>query len=160
MIYLTEEISSQENMEAWFSQLSDPAFPLKKGTILEQLKPDFVCCNFAQRTAEFVFRVQDWQLNPEGGLHGGIIVTQFDAAFGLTAHYFAKQHMLSTITINTTFLKPIRQDDVIQYKVKVTSLGNTIYNMTAEAWLKRDNILAATASTSFMKLHHVFAQPI
>ena len=46
MIYLTEEISSQENMEAWFSQLSDPAFPLKKGTILEQLKPRFCLLQF------------------------------------------------------------------------------------------------------------------
>lgn len=160
MMYLTEEISSQENMEAWFSQLSKPDFPLAKGTILEQIKPVFVCCDFAERSAEFCFTVQDWQLNPEGGLHGGMIMTQFDACFGLTAHYYAKQHMITTITTNTNFLKPIRPDDVIHYKVKVTSLGKTIYNMTAEAWLERDNILAATASTSFMKLHHVFAEPI
>ena len=33
MIYLSEETSSQENMEAWFSQLSDPEFPLVKDSV-------------------------------------------------------------------------------------------------------------------------------
>ena len=27
--------------------------------------------------------VQQWQLNPEGILHGGVLVTAFDTVFGL-----------------------------------------------------------------------------
>lgn len=46
MIYLSEETSSQENMEAWFSQLSDPEFPLVKDSVLKLLKPRLVTCNF------------------------------------------------------------------------------------------------------------------
>ena len=42
MIYLSEETSSQENMEAWFSQLSDPEFPLVKDSVLKLLKPRLV----------------------------------------------------------------------------------------------------------------------
>ena len=49
MIYLSEETSSQENMEAWLSQLSDPEFPLLKDSVLKLLKPRLVACNFVRR---------------------------------------------------------------------------------------------------------------
>ncbi len=65
MIYLSEETSSQENMEAWLSQLSDPEFPLLKDSVLKLLKPRLVSCNFEEKSAEFAFTVEDWQLNPE-----------------------------------------------------------------------------------------------
>lgn len=67
MIYLNEETSSQENMEAWLSQLSDPEFPLLKDSVLKLLKPRLVACNFEEKSAEFAFTVEDWQLNPEKG---------------------------------------------------------------------------------------------
>ena len=160
MIYLSEETSSQENMEAWLSQLSDPEFPLLKDSVLKLLKPRLGACNFEEKSAEFAFTVEDWQLNPEKGLHGGIMATNFDVSFGLLSHYFAKQHMVSTVTIHTTFLKPVMPNDVIHYKVQMSHLGRTIHSMTAEAWLERDNILAATASASYMKLHQTFDSPI
>lgn len=160
MIYLSEESASQENMEAWLSQLQDPEFPLVKGTLLQHLKPQFVSCNFAERTAEFAFAVQDWQLNPAKGLHGGILVTGFDISFGLLSHYFAKQHVVSTISINTTFLKPVQPTDIVHYQVHITHLGHTVYQLTAEAFLERDHILAATASATFMKLHQTYPSPV
>ena len=147
-------------MEAWLGQLSNPAFSMVKHTILRELKPRLVACNFAERTAEFAFDVMDWQLNPEGGLHGGILVTGFDVSFGLLTHYFAKQHMVSTVQVSTNFLKPIGPKDTIHYKVKINSLGRRIVSLTGEAWLERDDILAATASTTFMKLEKIFPQPV
>lgn len=160
MIYLTDEISSQENMAGWLSQLSHPDFPIANEGVLALLKPRFVSCNFAEKTACFAFDVQEWELNPEGGLHGGIIVTGFDVSFGLLCHYFAKQHMVSTVNLTTTFLKPIRPDDTVQYHVKITSLGRTLVSMTAEARLVRENILAATATATFMILDKVFDTPV
>ncbi len=160
MIYLSEETASQENMEAWLSQLKDPAFPLVKDTLLHFVEPQFVSCNFAERTAEFAFAVKDWQLNPAKGLHGGILVTGFDISFGLLSHYFAKQHVVSTISINTTFLKPVEPTDIVHYKVCMNHLGQTLYQMTAQAILEREQILAATASATFMKLHQTYPSPI
>lgn len=160
MIYLSEETSCQENMEGWFRQLSDPNFPLMKDNVVSLLKPRLVTCDFAEQWAEFAFTVEDWQLNPQKGLHGGIMATNFDVVFGLLSHYYAKQHMVCAVTIHTTFLKPVMPNDVIHYKVQMSHLGNTIHSMTAEAWLERDNILAATASASYMKLHQTFDSPI
>lgn len=156
MIYLSEESASQENMEAWLSQLKEPEFCLVKGTLLRFLEPQFISCSFAERTAEFAFAVKDWQLNPAKGLHGGILVTGFDISFGLLSHYFAKQHVVSTISINTTFLKPVQPTDVVHYKVRMTHMGHTVYQLTAEAFLERENILAATASATFMKLNQTY----
>lgn len=160
MIQLTEEISSQENMQAWLSQVENPESTIVRNNIISLLQLGLVSCDFENRSAEFLFRVQDWQLNPEKGLHGGILVTGFDISFGLLCHYFAKQHMVSTISINTTFLKPIRPTDVIHFRVRITHLGHTVYQLVGEAYLERENILAATSSASFIKLHQTFEQPI
>ena len=160
MIQLTEEISSQENMTAWLSQVENPESSMVRDSVLSLLQPRLVSCDFENCSAEFLFRVQDWQLNPEKGLHGGILVTGFDVSFGLLCHYFAKQHMVSTISINTTFLKPICPTDVIHYRVRITHLGHTVYQLVGEAYLEREDILAATASASFIKLQQTFEEPI
>ncbi len=160
MICLSDERNSQEDMENWLSQLGDPMFPIVKKTVLGALKPQFVSCSFADKTAEFLFPVEDWELNPEGGLHGGILVTGFDVSFGLITHYFAKQHMVSTVQISTNFLKPVSAHDNVQFKVKINALGKRIVSLTGEAWTEGQEVLAATASATFMKLSSTFTEPI
>lgn len=160
MIGLKDGVSSQENMYAWFSQMGGPDFPLTGSGLLPLLKPRFVSCDFAAKAAVFAFDVKEWELNPEGGLHGGIIVTGFDISFGLLCHYFAKQQMISTVNITTTFLKPVRPEDTVYYHVQVTSLGHTLVSMTAEARLGREDILAASATATFMILDKTFPEPI
>ncbi|MBM6830076.1 PaaI family thioesterase [Anaerotignum lactatifermentans] len=160
MIYLTEEHSSQEEMLAWLKQLENPEFGLIKDSVLQLLQPKVISCDYENRTAEFAFAVQEWQLNPEKGLHGGIIVTGFDVSFGLLCHYYAKQHMISTISIDTTFLKPVMETDTIHYKVRINRMGHTIYHLTAEARLERDDILAAVSNATFMKLEQTFPTPV
>lgn len=160
MITLKEGISSQENMQEWFAQMNSHDFPMMSTGLLELLKPRFVSCGFEQKNLELAFDVKEWQLNPEGGLHGGIIVTGFDISFGLLCHYYAKQHMVSTVNITTTFLKPIRPDDTVHFHAHITSLGRTLVSLTAEARLERDDILAATATSTFMILDKMFTEPI
>lgn len=160
MITLNEGINSQEDMEGWLSLLGTENFPISEEGVLRLLAPRFVSCNFKEKAAVIAFGVDDWQLNPEGGLHGGIIVTGFDVSFGLLCHYFAKQRMISTINLFTTFLKPILPTDVVNYHVHIVSYGKTIVNLVGEARLDRDNILAATASASFMILHKEFEKNI
>lgn len=160
MIELKDGVSSQENMRAWFAQMGSPDFPLMGSGLLPLLKPRFVSCDFAKKAAVLAFDVKEWELNPEGGLHGGMIVTGFDISFGLLCHYFAKQQMISTVNITTTFLKPIRPEDTVYYHVQVTSLGHTLASMTAEARLGREDILAATATATFMILDKALPERI
>lgn len=161
MHILSDEKSNQADMETWFQQLNDPDFPLRKQVgILSLMDPQFTSCDFAEKALVLTFAVQEWELNPEGGLHGGIIVTGFDMSFGLLCHYFAKQHMICTVNLSTTFLKPVQPDDTIHYQVHIVSHGRTLISMIGEAWLERDHILAATATTTFMVLDQMFTLPI
>ena len=93
LITLKDDINSQENMEQWLSQLGHPDNPISNNGVLVHLEPHFVSCDFANREATIGFEALEWELNPGGSLHGGIIMTCFDVSFGLTCHYFAKQHM-------------------------------------------------------------------
>lgn len=156
MITLREGVNTQEDMEGWLSQLGTPDFPMSSEGVLELLEPRLVACQCEEKTVTFAFPVKEWELNPEGGLHGGIIVTGFDVSFGLLCHYFAKQQMVTTINIATNFLKPILPTDEVHYHVRIVSHGRTIISMVGEARLKRDNILAATASATFMILRKKF----
>lgn len=161
MMTLEQDISTQENMEAWYRQLDDENFPLVRRGILSLIKPRFYGCDLAKKEASFVFTVEEWQLNVEGGVHGGIITTSFDTAFGLLCHYFAKQQMICTVNLNTTFLKPIRPNQRVIYRVCILSLGRTIVSMRGEAFAENaPEVLLATADTSFMILHKKLPQSI
>ena len=162
LITLKEEISSQENMEQWLSQLTHPDNPISNNGVLEHLKPRFVSCDFENKEAVLAFEALEWELNPGGSLHGGIIVTCFDVAFGLTCHYYAKQHMITTVNLTTTFLKPVLLGDVVEYRIRITNLGRTLISMVAEGWVHRNgkDILIGTATSTFMKLDKTFERHI
>lgn len=160
MITLKDEISSQENMEAWLSQLGVADNRISNRGLVEQMQPRFISCDFEKREACIAFAVRDWELNPGGSLHGGLIVAGFDMSCGLLCHYYAKQHMINTVNLTTTFLKPVLPTDTVYYHAKITSLGRTLMSVTAEARLARNDILAATASVTFMKLQKTFGVEI
>ena len=162
LITLKDGINSQENMEQWLSQLGHPDNPISNNGVLARLKPQFVSCDFANREATIAFEALAWELNPGGSLHGGVLMTCFDVSFSLTLHYFAKQNMITTVNLTTTFLKPILLGDVVHYKVKITHLGRTLSSMTAEGWVHRNgkDILVGTATSTFMKMDKKFERDI
>lgn len=151
---------SQENMEAWVQKALAPDSKLYRGGIIPRLKPQYVGCNYKEKSLTIAYDVEEWEMNPENAMHGGIIVTSIDTAFGVLCHYFAQQNMVTTVTISTTYLKQIMLHDRIFVTVKATSIGRNLISMTAEVHTKRDNLLAATANTTFMILRHEFPDTI
>ena len=144
----------QEDMLDWFSQLNDNTFPLSNdGGIMTLLAPKFIGGSAEERIACFSFPVQNWQLNPENTLHGGILATYLDTAFGITCHYFAQKEMVCTINMQTTFLKPLFEGNNTLCTIKINSLGKNIVTMSAEARREHDDVLAATATATFMIIH-------
>ena len=162
MVTLNDEISSQENMEQWMSQLGHPENPISNKGVLVRLQPQFVSCDFEKRENCIAFEALPWEQNPGGTLHGGIIITCFDVAFGLTCHYYAKQHQITTVNLTTTFLKPVFLGDVVEYRVRITHLGRTLVSMMAEGHVNRKgkDVLIGTATATFMKLDKLFDKPI
>ena len=150
---ISSQTLCQEDMQTWFSRLNSPNFYSKKIRIMPLMAPQFKNCSFEKKELTLAFEVKDWELNPEGGLHGGMIVTGFDMTFGILCHYFAKPNMVCTMNLSTTFIQPVLPNDTVEYHVRIISQGKNVVSLTGEARLQRENILAATASTSFMILN-------
>lgn len=156
--HLTKEglIKEQKRMEEWFIRMFGENSELYTRGIIPMMKPKFVSCSYENKELVVCFKAEEWQLNPENSMHGGLIVTAFDTVFGVLTHFYAKQKYVTTITIATTFLKPTLLNDTLFIRASITSLGRTLVSITAEGRLDRENILAATTSSTFMILDKQF----
>lgn len=160
MKQIDRTMESQENMEAWFQKTISKDSKLYQNGIIPMMEPKFVACNYAEKSLTISFDIKEWQMNPENILHGGMIITAFDTAFGVLSHYFAKQRMITTVTISTTFLKPVLLHDKLIIKVFANSIGRTLVSLTGEARVERNQILSATSNTTFMILDKEFSYTI
>lgn len=118
------------------------------------MNPHFISCNYEEKSLTIAYDVVEWELNPQGVFHGGLTTTAFDNAFGLLTHFFADETYVTTVEISTHFHKAIQLGDRMVVSVKATHIGKTLAGYTGELRIaNRDNLLAATASTTFMMLH-------
>ena len=150
---MTENELKQQEMEHYYSDLLSVILADGKNGLVPTLAPKFINCNYEEKSLTIEFKVNEWELNPEGILFGGLTVSMLDNAYGFLCHYFAGDRFISTISENTTFLKPGRLNDIIQVKVKAASNGKTIVNMNGEVFNLTNNVLMATSQSSFMMLN-------
>lgn len=98
--------------------------------------------------ADFVFDVEEWCLNPYGGVHGGAICSLFDTGMGVGAVALS-QKMVSTTDISVSYLKPMNGRRYI-FHCKYTQIGRRMIRCTGEARDEQTGILCATAMASFV----------
>ena len=147
--------NSQEDMQrfcCWYLK----RYNRESGDIYSLLHPHFLLCNYEERSLTVFIHVKDWALNPEGTMHGGLISTVFDGTFGTLCHYWGKQRFITTVSLSTTFLKPVRAGDTLEVTAHATSIGRTLMSMIAEGRTQDGAVLAATAFTTFMFLDKEF----
>lgn len=149
---MTETQTNQIQMEQYYRELMGTILADGKVGLVPKLSPKFVACDYEESSLTLEFKVNDWLINPEKILFGGAMVSMLDNTYGFLCHYFAKDKFISTISLNTTFLKPGRLDDIIHVKAKAASHGRTIVNMTGEVFDVTQDRLIATSQTSFMIL--------
>lgn len=119
------------------------------------MDPVFVTCDFVKGTIDMAYHAQEWELNPENIMHGGIISTALDTSMGLLAHYYThlSAPTVVTVTMNVTFLKPVLAGDIFHIQCQLDSLGRTLATVKAEVRLERDDILAGIATATFMAVN-------
>lgn len=145
---------SQAEMEAFFQNAMLPGSERKHHGVIPQMDPRFVSCDFEKGTLDMAYAAQEWELNPEGILHGGMISTALDTSMGFLAHYYTHLNAptVVTVTMNVTFLKPVLAGDTLHIKCQLDSLGRTLATVKAEVRLERDDILACIATATFMSV--------
>lgn len=122
--------------------------------VIEMMQPKYIDCNYETKELSIMFHVEKWELNPQGSMHGGLVSAAFDNTFGMLTHYLADDCFITTVDLSTRYLKPIPEDTELLVKVKACSSGRTLVSLTGEAYIVGEDILAATASSTFMILRH------
>ncbi len=118
--------------------------------VYELMRSRFVSCSFQERTLDMEFVVRQWELNPMGNLHGGILVTAVDMACGILTRFYRQTKAVSTVHLSVDFLRPIKCGETFIVRAKLNKSGRRIAFLTAEAFLKKDGRTAATASGTFV----------
>lgn len=160
MDYRKLEGRSQEDMQAWFDGICKGESRLLRQGVIPRMAPKFIGCNFLDGTLEVAYEALDWELNPQNIIHGGIISTAFDTTMGMLSHYYVKPHVVTTVSLNTTFHKPIMMGDTFHVKAKIEFLGRSLSSTTGEIFTKEYDVLAATATATFKILHELQHDPL
>jgi Uncharacterized protein, possibly involved in aromatic compounds catabolism len=122
--------------------------------VIELMQPRYIDCSYESKELSIMFHVEKWELNPQGSMHGGLVSAAFDNTFGMLTHYLADDCFITTVDLATRYLKPIPEDTDLLIKVKACSSGRTLVSLTGEAYIIGEDILAATASSTFMILRN------
>lgn len=154
------QTNPQEAMETWFRQVTSPGSRLLSHGVVPKIEPKFVSCNHGEKSVTLSFDVLEWELNPQNVIHGGIIATAFDTALGLLCHYFTKPQVVITVSLNTTYHKPVFMGNTLHIKAKMDFQGRSLCNITGEAWTQKDSVLAASATSVFKALREVQKNPL
>lgn len=145
---------SQDHMEEWFQKAVAPdSSRLREGAIAK-MEPAFAACNFQDGESILEYEVQQWQLNPQNMVHGGIIITGFDTSLGMLCHYYAFPHILTTVSLSASFVRPIHLGDTMVFHSKIKSFGRSLVTLDGKAYLKSTGELAATSTATFKILHY------
>ena len=64
--------------------------------VYEMMQSRFVACGFQEQTLDVGFQVRQWELNPMGNLHGGILMTAVDMTCGLLTRFYRQTGKIDT----------------------------------------------------------------
>lgn len=120
-------------------------------TINSMMRPEYEGCDPSHCTLLISFDTRDWMSNPAGVMHGGLIATALDVAMGSLSFFYAGEKITPTISLQTSFIRPIPLGEKLMIEARVTSSGRTVVNATADAWAggKRDRLLSTGTGVYF-----------
>ena len=95
------------------------------------------------------FPIREWQSNPYGICHGGMIATALDNALGAVAKFGNSGKITTTMSMNINFLKAVHMNDNLIVKVKRLSWGTFSMCLYGEAFEESSDILTSSATALF-----------
>ena len=155
---IDNKLPAQTHMEKTIAHFVEKTLAEGGSGIIRLMEPSFVDCNITNKTLTMRYYVEDWELNPQGSMHGGLIATSFDNTFGLLTHYFAENNFITTVELATRYLKPIPKGCHVLIKAKICSIGRTISSLSGEAYIEETDTLASVSNSTFMILRNKNSQ--
>ena len=122
-----------------------------KGMVAGMIKPYLIDCDYNGRRTLIGFPAQDWERNPNGVIHGGIIATMMDTAMGITTICIVDS-LTPTINLHISYLRPCPADGILAVKSQITMEGGSVVQLRAEMYDTREpDVLIATAEGAFRR---------
>ena len=141
---------TQEQMEERIKRTIHITTDEKSPGVGKMFNVSFVSCKLEKKSMCVEFPTLEWELNPQRTLHGGLISTFFDTAYGFLISYFFEKTYICTVDMSTNYIKSANEGDSILVEIKINSIGNTITTVYGEARRKSDSVLIATSTATFM----------
>ena len=113
--------------------LMEEIFTSRKHSIVQMMRPQLVRCEPEALSVTFAFPGMEWECNPTGAVHGGIVCAMFDTAMGLTLYPLIGV-LTPTISLNTSFLRPAPGNGTILVRAAITKRGQSVLYISAEMW--------------------------
>ncbi|MDR1387901.1 MAG: PaaI family thioesterase [Propionibacteriaceae bacterium] len=105
---------------------------------------------FAKPEGPAVLEITAEHLNPNGGVHGGVIATLVDTAMGVAArHRLGDGRHVVTVSLTINFLNPAVVGDVLLITPTVSRVGSRLIFTGAEVVRSSDRTIIAQAIGSF-----------
>ena len=104
----------------------------RRNDVEKMMQPYFVRCNYEEKSLTIGYDVAEWELNPQGVMHGGMITTAFDNAFGILTHFFAQESFITTVELGVHFHKPVFLGDKIEITGMYVDENENIFIKKAE----------------------------
>ena len=121
----------------------------QQGTVNSMLAPDYHSCSFEEGSVTLTFKVQKWETNRIGILHGGITAAAFDYAMGMLARFYADQNFTPTVSMEIKYIRPVELGETLLVKARVVSVGKKIIHLTVEGRSQESDKLTATGAGIF-----------
>ena len=113
------------------------------------LAPEFVSCCAEESSLTLRCRVQAWELNPYGIVHGGVVASMLDTVLGVLVNIVCNT-LAVTVSLQTSFLRSAQAGDSVIVAGKIVYRGKSIVHCEAKAWCEgNEDELIATATAVF-----------
>ena len=142
----TEQAFMEKVLRGVFAEKSDEL----QNRVNDKMAPQFAGCSAEDRSLSISFGVQEWMLNPNGTLHGGILTTAVDIGMSVLARYFAKKRIMVTAQLSMNFLRAIRPEDIFTVHVVADHTGRRSTVVHAWVSVSASEKHAATATAVLM----------
>ena len=142
--------TAQEFMERVLQAVIGEESDEMRGRINDKLAPRFYSCSAEKKSLSIAYVADEWMLNPNGTLHGGLLNTAIDVAMSVLARYLAKKRVTVTVQLSTNFLRPVQRGDTFIVEAVADHAGRRSIVQHASVTVEGSGKPAATATGVFM----------
>ncbi len=129
----------------------------RKHTIAGMIKPLVLDCDCDGMSTLIGFPAQEWEVNPNGVIHGGIIATMLDTAMGITTISITDT-LTPTIDLHISYLRPCPADGMLAVRSTISMAGGSVVHVRAEMYDTREpDVLIATGAGAFRRFKNAKA---